>query len=154
MIIEALCREDQSYFIVLSLSSRDMAKVEWADAIKTVSGALVKINKKSAHAADQKMILGTHRVAPTTSKDCSRIYLRGLQSVTRSTPVTPDELQKRMRFAAVASAVNTRMHDLSKISQDTIAFNAQKDSVGGKPTMKSYIWSLELDAYDAAHPGD
>ena len=27
-----------------------MAKVEYADAIKTVSGALTKINKKSPHA--------------------------------------------------------------------------------------------------------
>ena len=65
-----------------------MAKVEWADAIKTVSGALTKINKKSAHAADQKMILGTHRVAPSTNPNCSNLYIRGLSAVTRSTPVT------------------------------------------------------------------
>ena len=38
-----------------------MAKVEYADAIKTVSGALTKINKKSPHAKDQKMVLATHR---------------------------------------------------------------------------------------------
>ena len=129
-----------------------MAKVEWADAIKTVSGALTKINKKSPHAADQKMILGTHRVAPTTSEGCSRIYLRGIGSVTRSTPASPDELAQRQRFAAVAAAVNTRMHDLSKVSADTVAFNAQKDSAGGKKTMRSYLWSLELDTYDQAHP--
>jgi len=53
-----------------------MAKAEYADMIKTVSGALTKINKKDPHAADQKMVLATHRVAETTSKDCSRIYLR------------------------------------------------------------------------------
>ena len=129
-----------------------MAKSKVVALYETLSGALTKINKKSQHAEDQRMILATHRVAPTTNKGCNRVYLRTLDSVTRSTPVTPDELQKRMRFAAVASAVNTRMHDLTKISQDTIAFNAQKDSVGGKKTMKSYIWSLELDAYDAAHP--
>ena len=31
-------------------------------------------------------------------------------------------------------------------------FKAQKDEPGGKKTMKSYLWSLELAKYDAAHP--
>ena len=129
-----------------------MAKVEYADAIKTVSGALTKINKKSPHAADQKMVLATHRVAPTTSDACSRLYLRGLQSVTRSTPVTTEELAKRGRFAAVSAAVAARAKDLNKMGPDKTAFNAQKDQPGGKKTMKSYLWSLELDAWDQAHP--
>ena len=129
-----------------------MAKVEYADAIKTVSGALTKINKKSAHAADQKMVLATHRVAPTTSDGCSRLYLRGLQSVTRSTPVTTEELAKRGRFAAVSAAVAARAKDLNKMGPDKTAFNAQKDQPGGKKTMKKYLWSLELDAWDQAHP--
>ncbi len=129
-----------------------MAKVEYADAIKTVSGALTKINKKSAHAADQKMVLATHRVAPTTSDGCSRLYLRGLQSVTRSTPVSTEELAKRGRFAAVSAAVAARAKDLNKMGPDKTAFNAQKDQPGGKKTMKSYLWSLELAAWDDAHP--
>ena len=129
-----------------------MAKVEYADAIKTVSGALTKINKKSAHAADQKMVLATHRVAPTTSDGCSRLYLRGLQSVTRSTPVTTDELALRGRFAAVSAAVAARAKDLNKMGPDKTAFNAQKDQPSGKKTMKKYLWSLELAAWDANHP--
>ena len=129
-----------------------MAKVEYADAIKTVSGALTKINKKSAHAADQKMVLATHRVAPTTSDGCSRLYLRGLQSVTRSTPVTADEILKRQRFATVSAAVATRAKDLAKMGPDKQAFAAQKDEPGGKKTLKSYLWSLEMAAYDANHP--
>ena len=32
------------------------------------------------------------------------------------------------------------------------AFNAQKDQPGGLKTMKKYLWSLELDAWDQAHP--
>jgi len=130
-----------------------MAVVEWADAIKTVSGALTKINKKSQHAGDQKMVLGTHRKAATTNPDCSRIYLRGLSSVTRSTPVTQDELLKRNRFAAVASAVAARAKDLTKVTADQAAFLAQKDSPDGKSTMKAYLWSLEMASYDAAHQG-
>ena len=130
-----------------------MAKVEYADAIKTVSGALTKINKKSVHASDQKMVLATHRVAPTTSNGCSRLYLRGLQSVTRSTPVTAEEIVARQRFATVSAAVATRSKNLVQMGPDKEAFQAQMDEPGGKKTMKSYLWSLELASYDQAHQG-
>ena len=130
-----------------------MAKAEYADMIKTVSGALTKINKKDPHAADQKMVLATHRVAETTSKGCSRIYLRGLSAVTRKTAPSTDELAKRERFASISRAVNTRMHDLSKITTDQAAYVAQRDTPGGKKSLKSYIWSLEKAAYDANHNG-
>ena len=121
-----------------------MAKVEWADAIKTVSGALVKINKKSPHAADQKMVLGTHRTAPTTSTGCSRIYLRGLSSVTRSTPFTQEDLARQLRFKTVSAAVAARMKDPAKMIADQASFNAQSTY----KTMKSYLWALEKASYD------
>ena len=121
-----------------------MAKVEWADAIKTVSGALVKINKKSPHAADQKMVLGTHRTAPTTNTACSRIYLRGLSSVTRSTPFTAEDLARQLRFKTVSAAVAARMKDPAKMIADNTAFNAQTTY----KTMKSYLWALEKATYD------
>ena len=130
-----------------------MAKVEYADAIKTVSGALTKINKKSQHAADQKMVLATHRVAPTQSPDCSRLYLRGLNSISRSTPVTTEETRIRNRFSAVAAAVSARAKDLMKISADQAAFAAQKDAPNGKKTMRAFLWKLEKEAYDAEHNG-
>ena len=130
-----------------------MAKVEYADAIKTVSGALTKINKKSQHAADQKMVLATHRVAPTQNPNCSRLYLRGLNSISRSTPVTTEETRIRNRFSAVAAAVSARAKDLMKISADQAAFAAQKDQPGGKKTMKAFLWSLEKAAYDEEHNG-
>ena len=130
-----------------------MAKVEYADAIKTVSGALTKINKKSQHAADQKMVLATHRVAPTQNPNCSRLYLRGLNSISRSTPVTTEETRIRNRFSAVAAAVSARSKDLMKISADQAAFAAQKDAPNGKKTMRSYLWKLEKEAYDAEHNG-
>ena len=119
-----------------------MAKVEYADAIKTVSGALTKINKKSQHAADQKMVLATHRVAATTNPACSRLYLRGLSAVTRTTPVTADEQAQRTRFAAVARAVQARMQDLTKIGGDLAGFYDQKDNANGKKTMRSYLWMV------------
>ncbi len=123
------------------------------DAIKTVSGALTKINKKSQHAADQKMVLATHRVAPTQNPNCSRLYLRGLNSISRSTPVTTEETRIRNRFSAVAAAVSARAKDLMKISADQAAFAAQKDAPNGKKTMRAFLWKLEKEAYDAEHNG-
>ena len=127
-----------------------MAKVVWAPGIETVSGALTKINKKSQHAADQQMLLATHRVAATTSTDCSRLYMRGLSSVTRSTPVSSDEKAQRARFSAIAKAVNERRKDLSKVAQDLAAFNAQKDTAGGYKTMRQYLWHICAAEIDKA----
>ena len=130
-----------------------MAKVEYADAIKTVSGALTKINKKSQHAADQKMVLATHRVAPTQNPNCSRLYLRGLNSISRSTPVTTEETRIRNRFSAVAAAVSARAKDLMKISADQAAFAAQRDLPNGKTTMNAYLWKVCGEEYDVEHNG-
>ena len=130
-----------------------MAKATYAPMFETVSGALNKIDKKSPHAADQKMVLATHRKAPTTSPDCSRVYLRGLSSVTRTTPVTAKETGIRNKFAAVSAAVSARLQDPTKQAADEAAFIAQKDTANGKKTLRSYIWSLESAAYDAEHNG-
>jgi hypothetical protein len=133
-------------------SQQRMAKTEYADLIKTVSGALTRINKKSQHAIDQKMVLATHRVAATTNiGKCNRIYLRGLSSVTRSTPVTADELAHRAKFGEIAAAVAARRKDLTKIPQDNANFKAQKDEPNGKKTMRSYLWSLEKAAWEQAN---
>lgn len=129
-----------------------MAVAIYADVVSTLSGALTKINKKSPHAVDQKMVLATHRTAPTTQVGkCNRMYLRGLNSVTRSTPVSADEIEIRTKFAAVSTAVNARMKDPSKQAADLEAFNAQKNSASGKKTLRSYLWSLESEAYDQAN---
>ena len=126
-----------------------MAKVVWAPGISTVSGALSKINKKSPHAGDQQMLLATHRVAPTTSTDCSRLYLRGIESVTRSTPVSSDETLARTRFGAIGRAVQLRKKNLSTIAADTAAFNAQKET--GYKTLQQYLWHVCADEYDQAN---
>ena len=131
-----------------------MAKATYAPMFETVSGALNKIDKKSPHAGDQKMVLATHRKAPTTSPDCSRVYLRGLSSVSRSTQPTAKEQTVRTKFAAVSTAVNTRLKDTSRQAADLEAFKAQKDTANGKTTMRSFLWSLESAAYDAALNGD
>ena len=125
-----------------------MAKVEYADAIKTVSGALTKINKKSQHAADQKMVLATHRKAATTSPNCQRLYIRGLSSITRTTPPSVKEINIRNRFSAVAAMVIARREDLTKVTTDQAAFLAQKDLANGKKTMRAYLWYVCGQEYD------
>ena len=124
-----------------------MAKVTWAPGISTVSGALTKINKKSQHAGDEQMLLATHRTAPTTSKDCNRLFLRGLKSVTRTTPVTSDEVILRNRFAAVSRAVQERRRNLSYVATDVANFRAQKET--GYKTFFQYLWHVCANQYDA-----
>ena len=126
-----------------------MAKVEWSAGIDSVSGALSKPGKNGQHSC-AKMLLGTHRVAATESKDCNRLYLR--KKTTRSTALGEDELFARIRFTAVARAVNTRRKDLTKISADQQSFLAQRDNAGGKKTMKAWYWMVEGDTYDQQHP--
>ena len=125
-----------------------MAKVDWSTGIDSVSGALAKPAKRGHHSCS-KMLLGTHRIAETTSDSCNRIYMR--KKTKRKSLPTTDELLNRARFQTVAAAVLARSKDLSKITQDQADFAAQKDLANGKKTMKAYLWSLELAAYDQAH---
>ena len=131
-------------------SQQRMANVDWSAGIDSVSGALSKPGKSGQHSCS-KMLLGTHRIAATTSNHCNRVYMR--KKVQRSTAPDQDELTRRARFSAVAAAVAARAKDLSKVTADQAAFKAQKDQPGGKKTMRSYLWSLELAAYDASHNG-
>ena len=127
-----------------------MAKVEWSTGIDHVSGALSKPGKNGQHSCT-KMLLGTHRVAPTESKDCNRLYMR--KKTVRNTPLSPDELAARARFATVASMVKARKADLSKLTDDQIAFAAQKDQANGKKTMKAYYWYICGEEYDESLNG-
>ena len=126
-----------------------MARVKWNAGIEYVSGALSK-GGNNGHHNHTKMLLATHRVAATTTPNCNNIYLR--DAVKRSTPLSARERDIRNRFTAVASAVALRAQDLTQMTQDQLAFNAQKDTPGGKKTMKAYLWSLEMATYDASHP--
>lgn len=120
-------------------SSRDMANVNWSAGIDSVSGALAKPGK-GQHSCS-KMLLGTHRVAPTTSTNCNRLYLR--KKVVRKTAPSADEIAQRTRFGAIARMVNTRAHDQAKIAQDQAAFKAQTHYT----TMKSYLWNVCTTEY-------
>ena len=122
-----------------------MAKVEWSAGIDSVSGALAKPSKSGQHSCT-KMLLGTHRVAPTTSNKCNRLYLR--KPIKINVSQSEDSINARARFGAVLAAVKARRKDLSHMAQDLQAFNAQKDSPTGKKTMTAYLWYVCGQAYD------
>ncbi len=122
-----------------------MAKVEWSAGIDSVSGALAKPSKSGQHSCT-KMLLGTHRVAPTTSNKCNRLYLR--KPIKINVSQTEDAINARLRFGAVSQAVKVRRKDLSKMATDLAAFNAQKDQPNGCKTMTKYLWKVCGDAYD------
>jgi hypothetical protein len=125
-----------------------MAKVEWSSGIDSVSGALAKPTKSGQHSC-QKMLLGTHRTAATTSSNCNRVYIR--KKTKRSTALSARELEARGRFSAVAAMVKVRAKDLMQISDDQAAFLAQKDTAGGCKTMKQYLWKVCGDEWDQQH---
>ena len=122
-----------------------MAKVVWSAGIDSVSGALSKPSKSGQHSCS-KMLLGTHRVAATTSSNCNRVYIR--RKTKRTTPLKQREVAARQRFQAVRAMVAARKEDLSKVTQDQLDFLAQKDLANGKKTMRAYLWKVCGQEYD------
>ncbi|MBQ8938938.1 MAG: hypothetical protein IJ047_01770 [Paludibacteraceae bacterium] len=127
-----------------------MAKVTWSAGIDHVSGALAKPSKSGQHSC-AKMLLGTHRIAPSESQDCNRLYLRS--KTKRSTQPSTKELKIRERFAAVAQMVTARRADLTKIVADQQAFLAQVNTAGGAKTMRAYLWRVCGQEYDQSNNG-
>ena len=125
-----------------------MAKVTWSAGIDNVSGALAKPGSNPQHSCE-KMLLATHRTAPTENPNCNRLYLRKKTKIKVSQ--SSRSLNARARFTAVREAVELRKTDLMKITQDKAAFEAQKNTAGGKKTMKAYLWKVCGDEYDAQH---
>ena len=129
-----------------------MGKVTYSPGIEYVNGALAKAKKKDGHRCGDYLI-GTHRTAATQNPDCTRLYIRKGTSYERTTALSSKELDARARFAAVAAAVKARKSDLNKITTDQQNFAAQKDTAGGKKTMRAYLWKVCGEAYDAEHQG-
>ena len=127
-----------------------MGKVHYAAGIDYVQGSLAKPTVKDGHSCGSYLI-GTHRVAETTNPACNRLYIRNAGVYDRNTAPSQNEMQAREKFAVVSAAVSARAKDLTKMSADKAAFIAQKDVPGGKTTMKSFLWKLELEAYDQSN---
>ena len=128
-----------------------MGLVTYAPGIQFIKGSLAKPKKVDGHNHGDYLI-GTHREAPTTNPNCTRLYIRKATTYERTTAPTSNELWARTRFAAVAAAVQARKEDLMNVNTDKQNFLAQKDDANGKKTFKAYLWSICAAAYDQAHP--
>ncbi len=126
-----------------------MGKVKYAAGIDWVKGSLSKPVVKNGHSCGTYLI-GTHREAETTNPNCTSLYIRNAGTYDRQTAPSANEMAARDKFATVSAAVAARAKDLSKMAADKAAFVAQKDIPGGRTTMKSFLWKLELEAYDQA----
>ena len=119
-----------------------MAVVTYSPGIDYVQGSLVKAKKKDGHRCGEYLI-GTHRTAPTTNPNCTRLYIRKGETYDQSNrQLSQKEVAARATFAAVAAAVAVRSKSLEHIATDKQNFDAQKDQPGGKKTMKAYLWAV------------
>ena len=129
-----------------------MSVVSYAPGIEYVKGSLAKPKKVDGHNHGEYLI-GTHRTAATTNPNCTRLYVRKADTYVRKTAPSRDEMNARQRFAAVSAMVRARSKDLMQINEDQTNFLAQKDSPNGFKTMKSYLWAICGDIYDAEQNG-
>ena len=129
-----------------------MGKVTYSPGIEFVQGSLAKPKKVDGHSHGEYLI-GTHRTAPTQNPDCTRLYIRKADTYGQKISQSSRSLNARARFTAVREAVALRKTDLQKITQDKQAFEAQKNTAGGKKTMQAYLWLVCGQEYDAVHNG-
>jgi len=129
-----------------------MAIVKYSPGIEYLKGSLAKPKKQNGHNHGDYLI-GTHREAPTQSKECTRLYVRKGNTYGNVIPQTELAINARNRFTAVSQAIKIRRRDLTKLTTDQQAFLAQKDTPGGKKTMTAYYWLICGQEYDQAHNG-
>ena len=125
-----------------------MGKVSYSPGIEFVQGSLAKPKKQNGHNHGDYLI-GTHRTAPTTNSNCTRLYIRKGNAYVRTSEPSSKELAARNRFATVLAAVIDRKNNLTTFASDQAAFVAQLNTAGGKKTFYSYLWKVCGDAYDA-----
>ena len=130
-----------------------MAKAKVSAAgIEYMQGALKRPKKVNGHNHGNYLVM-THRTAETENPNCQRIYTFDSDRYKRSTPLSTKEMQNQSRFSAVSAAVKARAKSLEYAASDRAAFLEQKNEPNGKKTMKSYLWKICGDLYDAQHQG-
>ena len=129
-----------------------MGVVKYSPGIEYVKGSLAKPKKQDGHNHGDYLI-GTHREAPTTSKECCRLYVRKGDTYNYPMAQTENAINARNRFTAVSQAIKLRKRDLTKLTEDQQAFLAQRDLPNGKQTMLAYYWMVCGAEYDEAHNG-
>ena len=121
-----------------------------AAGIETISGAMKRPKKQNGHNHGNYLV-AVHRTAASENPNCQRVYSFDADRYVRSTKPKANELAARSRFTEVGNAVRLRAKDLMQISSDQANFLAQRDTAGGKKTMRAYLWYICGQEYDAQH---
>ena len=127
-----------------------MGVVKYSPGIEYVKGSLSKPKKQNGHNHGDYLI-GTHRNAPTTSNECTRLYVRKGDTYGNVISQTELAINARNRFTAVSQAVKARRRNLTLLTTDQQAFLAQRDLPNGKKTMTAYYWYILGQEYDQQH---
>ena len=88
-----------------------------------------------------------------TNKKTGKVYTGKLCNPSTKEPSAAQTAAKA-RFAKMSAQVAQRKKNLATMNQDREAFEAQKNTPGGKKTLTSYLWMVVGAAYDAEHPGE
>lgn len=127
-----------------------MAKVLWNAAVETVSGALTKVDRKSQHVYDQRMILATHRTASSMNRKCARLYLRTFNNIAWQQTPGQDAMAARNVFSKRATAIRLRSKDLNALSKDQANFfdvkPLYKQKFGQDLSYRFFLW-LAVEKY-------
>lgn len=89
---------------------------------------------------------------PTKEEENRQLTFFVCRKFFRTSDYTEAEIAARTKFAVCRAAVKARMKNLTTITADQEAFLAQKNNANGIKSFYAYIWSLEVAAYDQAHP--
>ncbi len=103
-----------------------MAKVTYIDPIATLSGKIVK-RHQTTYMVRQAATSNPAMLA----NPCFTTVLRK-----RRTALSQSEQEYCTRFGAICQAVNTRLHDATKIPADIAAFKSQRQYT----TLRQYVW--------------
>ena len=64
---------------------------------------------------------------------------------------TPAEAANQRRLAAISQMINIRKQDPVLAAQDQAAFLKQRNTAGGRTTLRTYLWLVCSLEYDQSH---
>lgn len=92
------------------------------------------------------------RYMATKDLDTHAVNFLVVRKNPRTTDITENEVNARLKFTSCRASVKARMKNLTTITADQEAFLAQKNNANGIKSFYAYIWSLESAAWDQLHP--
>ena len=112
----------------------------------------LKLKKANEERIAAEQLAEAKALAEKIGESSVTVSIKGGENGKTYGSVSTKEIAARTRFAAVKAAVADRAINLTTIGADQQAFEAQKNTAGGKKTFNAYLWKVCGQAYDAEHP--